>query len=299
MIKLGVNLADIDVKGNIIAQEPSWQTAFDPATLAGGPSPMGNSKWAEFIRCPRRYYYAFVERLKPVELSPALELGGLVHEAIAQAFLAWEDGDDAFWESLWYVVEQASTVAPVAGNEARRLLSAWAKFWGPKGLLKITAKDVVHVEFPLEVKKPFHYSARIDAVIRIRGGLTICEHKTAARRSTLLLDSYKLNPQFIGQVWLWKQKKKETLQSFMVDQIVKHERETLIYQEEVQIPDTMLKAWQKSMKKTAWELAEAEHFNRWQQRFHNCTMWNRACEYMNVCLRGNMDGLCKKEKGEF
>lgn len=298
-MKLGVNLADFDVKGNILAQEPSWQTAFSADELAGGPSPMGNSKWSEFIRCPRRYFYAFVERLKPVELSPALEIGGLAHEAIAQAFLAWEEGDDLFWEALWYVVDRAATVAPSTANEVRRLLAAWAKFWGPRGLLKIKAEDIVHVELPLEVKKPFHYSTRIDAVIRIRGHLAIVEHKTAARRSTLLLDSYQLNPQFIGQVWLWKKKKQEELKSFVVDQIVKHEREVLIYQEEVAIPDTMLKAWQKSMKKTAWELEECAHFNKWPQRFHNCTMWNRACEYMNLCLRGSTDGLHKKEKGEY
>lgn len=298
-MKFGVDLASVDTKGSFLAQEPSWQTAFSEAELAGGPSSMGNSKWAEFIRCPRRYYYQHVKRLKPIELSPALELGGLVHEAIAQALLAWEDGDDAFWASLWHVVDRASSVAPITGNEARRLLSAWARFWGPGGLLKIRSEDVLHVELLLEVKKPFHYSARIDAVLRVQGKPTICEHKTAARRSMLLLDSYKLNPQFIGQVWLWRKCGRGELRAFMVDQIVKHEREALIYQEEVVIPDEMIKAWEKGMKKTAWELEEAKHFNKWPQRFHNCTQWNRACEFMNLCLYDSMDGLTKKEKGEF
>jgi hypothetical protein len=237
--------------------------------------------------------------LTPVELSPALELGGLVHEAIAQALLAWEDGDDSFWHSLWYVIDRAATVAPVTAQEARRLLSAWARFWGPNGVLKIKSSDILHVELPLEVKKPFHYSTRIDAVIRIQNGVTICEHKTAARRSSILLDSYKMNPQFIGQVWLWQRCKRGELRSFLVDQIVKHEREVMIYQEEIKIPDEILKAWQKSMKKTAWELTEAEHFDKWPQRFHNCTMWNRACEFMGMCLNDSMDGLVKKEKGAF
>jgi hypothetical protein len=298
-VKFGVDFSDVDVKGGLLSQEPSWQTAFKPGELAGGPSPMGNSKWAEFVRCPRRYYYQHVKRLTTVELFPWLELGGLVHEAIAQALLAWPDGDEAFWDSLWYVIDRASTVAPVTANEARRLLTAWAKFWGPKGVLKITANDILHVELALEVKKPFHYSTRIDAVIKVQGQPTICEHKTAGRRSTVLLDSYKLNPQFIGQVWLWKKCDLGDLRAFMVDQIVKHEREVMIYQEEVVIPDEMLKAWEKSMKKTSWELEECAHFNKWPQRMHNCAMWNRSCEYMGMCLYESMDGLRKKEKGEF
>ena len=168
-----------------MAQEASWQTAFTPEELAGGPSAMGNSKWADFIRCPRRYYHQFVKRLAPTELSAALELGGLVHEAIAQALLAWEDGDEAFFETMWLVIDRVATVAPVTAQEARRLLAAWAKFWGPRGVLKMTARDVLHVEYPLEVKKPFHYSARIDAVMRVRGKPSIVEHKTAARRSMI------------------------------------------------------------------------------------------------------------------
>lgn len=298
-MKFGVDMSKVTPKGALVAQEPSWQEAFTKDELAGGPSAMGNSKWAEFIRCPRRYYYQFVKRLKPVELSPALELGGLVHEAIAQALLAWEDGDEAFWGALWYVLDKAATVAPVTANEAIRLMKAWAKFWGPQGLLKIRAENILHVEKLLEVKEPFHYSTRIDAVIRIQNQPTICEHKTAARRSMLLLDSYKLNPQFLGQVWLWKKCDCGELRSFMVDQIVKHEREVMIFQEEIKIPDNMLKAWEKSMKKVSWDLAECAHFNKWPQTFHNCTMWNRACEYMGMCLRGDMDGLVKKSKGDF
>jgi hypothetical protein len=53
------------------------------------------------------------------------------------------------------------------------------------------------------------------------------------------------------------------------------------------------------MKKVSWELAEATHFNKWPQRFHNCTMWNRACEFMGMCLHDSMDGLRKKEKGAY
>lgn len=298
-MKFGVDFENVDVKGGLLSQEPSWQTAFRKEDLAGGPSPMGNSKWAEFVRCPRRYFYQNVKRLTTVELFPALELGGLVHEAIAQALLAWQDGDEAFWASLWYVVDLASTVAPVTANEARRLLSAWARFWGPGGVLKIKESDILHVELALEVKKPFHYSARLDAVIQVRGQATICEHKTAARRSTVLLDSYKLNPQFLGQVWLWKKCDRGDLRAFMVDQIVKHEREVMIYQEEVVIPDEMLKAWERSMKKISWELEECSHFGKWPQRMHNCVMWNRSCEYMGMCLHESMDGLRKKEKGEF
>jgi hypothetical protein len=292
-------MSSVTPKGALVVQEPSWQDAFSPDELAGGPSSMGNSKWAEFIRCPRRFYLQFVKRWKPTELSPALELGGLVHEAIAQSLLAWVDGDEAFWSTLWYVVDKASTVASVTSNEARRLLSAWAKFWGPNGLLKVRAEHVEHVELLLEVKKPFHYSTRLDAVIRVHNQLMICEHKTAARRSTLLLDSYKLNPQFLGQVWLWKKCGRPELQGFMVDQIVKHEREVMIFQEIIKIPDEMLKAWEKSMKKTAWELEECYHFNKWPQRFHNCAAWGRVCEYMNVCLRDDFEGLVKKGKGEY
>jgi hypothetical protein len=298
-MRFGVDFTGVNTKGVMVAQEPSWQSAFAPGELAGGPSAMGNSKWAEFIRCPRRYYYQFIKRLTPVELSPALELGGLVHEAIAQAFLAWDDGDEAFFEVMWLVIDKAATVAPVASNEARRLLAAWARFWGPKGVLKIKASDILHVEYPLEVFKPFHYSTRIDAVIKIQNKATICEHKTAARRSTILLDSYKMNPQFIGQVYLWKKCVPEELRAFMVDQIVKHEREVMIYQEEISIPEEILKAWEKSMKKTSWELAEAEHFNKWPQRFHNCTAYNRACEFMGMCLHNSMDGLKKKDKGAY
>jgi hypothetical protein len=300
----GVNFHEVSTKGGLLASERSWQEAFAKDELFGGPSPAGNSKWSDFVRCPRRYYWAHVKRFTTTELSGPLELGGLVHEAIAQAFEAWvAEGPLAFWDRLWGVIDRAAEPAPSTASEARRLLRAWGKFWGPEGLLKIRAACLLSIEGLVEVTRPFNYSTRIDTVMRIGGMVTVVEHKTASRRSTILLDSYKLNPQFLGQVWLWNQsdfaREHGKIQAFMVDQIVKHQGDVLCYQETVNIPPKMLKDWELSMKAIAKEKTDCEYSNVWPQRFHNCTAYNRVCRFMNLCLHGDKTGLVKKKKGDF
>lgn len=289
-----VNFADFNFDA-VDAAAPSWQTVLAPGEFLGGPSAHGNSWWSSFQQCPRKFYLAHVKRLRGTNLSPALEIGGLMHEAVARYYTG---GPAAAWE----LVDRASEVTPVVGAEVRRILSAWLLFYGPDGVKPKPPARVV--ELALEITEPFPYSCRIDAVCRQDDGAAIYEMKTASRMDSNLLHGYEMNPQFLGQASMWKHCKQDKvwgpLKEFVVDLVVKT-KQVQLEEVHVKIPDDCVRAWEKNMRHLWGEMQHCQTYAIWPQRPSNCVMYAARCTYYRYCasLGKDTEGLVKKERGEW
>ena len=289
---------------NIIPPEQrSWEECLTKGERIGGPSPWGNSKWSTFTQCPYKYYLKFVKRIKPKAPKKALEIGGLVHEMIGHYYdsvLAKRSEEEAL-DSAWELCNRAAQITPEYAAEARRLMTAWFGTYAQSGIAS-PKEQVIDVECLAEVEKPFPYSTRIDAVLW-RNGAYIHETKTASRMSSLLLDGYEMNSQFLGQMYLWDKtdlkKHYGPLKGFIVDLIVKT-KEVQLDRINVKIDPKQLRRWEKNMKWIVAELSQCEAHGHWPQHMSNCTMYAQRCSYFNYCATGgNMKGLVKKKRGEY
>jgi hypothetical protein len=277
----------------VIEKAPSWETVLPKNRRLGGPTANGNSKWADFNRCPYRYYLKHVKGLDSTGLSDALELGGALHEAIA---VYYEDGLPAAFELL--VAIQA--VTPAIGCETRRLFESWIKFYGPGA-----PRDLQHlttaVELEVSQENPFPYSARIDHVITKTDGVWIVEHKTSAARYVDLVKSYQMDAQLIGQVYLWNKsphaKTYGKCVGVAVDMIVKT-KEVSCFWEEISIGKDLTTAFEKDMNHITFERDMCQRFGHWPKKRHNCSKYNKLCIFFDYCRTGGKDktGLAKKSK---
>jgi len=297
------------MKFNITVQRP-WDSVLSQSEKLGGPSPFGNSKWSDFRQCPYLFFWKHEKRMRQTSLSDALEIGGLYHEMRARYYtthltcetlgnMSQEEIDKSCLASARELVDKVFDVAPHTANVASHLFDAWVVLYGP-GMPGDERTDTYEIEPLFEVTEPFPYSARIDRWGISEFGPFIMEIKTAARRDGRLLQSYPLDPQFIGQKYLWKrcrEKQYGKLESFFVDLVTKTSPISC-YREPVDLDDRVMKHWEKSMMSHHANLVRCRATGVWPQSHgYHC----RFCDLVEHCSSGKKDssGWVKKKRGEY
>ena len=131
------------------------------------------SEIACFRACRRKYYFEYVEQLKPIKTSDALSIGTLYHLGL-ELLLKGTSLDETLSR-----IRQAGESDPYNTAVACAMITAWHRDSGSQNL------EVLSVELPFEV--PFGWGVRllgkIDAVVRNKedGKTYILEHKTTSR----------------------------------------------------------------------------------------------------------------------
>lgn len=286
----------------------SWETVLDKSDRAGGPSPWGNSKWGDFRDCPYLFWWKHVKRMKRDEPEEPLEIGGLYHELLARYykfFLRNEDtlsGDDLDKGCIGYareLLEKTDKITPYISSQARNLFDSWLVKYGP-GMPLDDRETTYDVETLIEVEEPFHYSARIDRWVMTDFGPVIIEAKSAKARTTYLLQSYPIDPQFIGQVWLWRKKmskKYGKLHGFVVDLATKTNPVGL-YRESALVSDEVIRRWEKDMVRLNLNMHRCRVEKFWPKHYgYQC----RFCPLLNHCQSSgkNTVGWKRKERGDY
>lgn len=67
-----------------------------------------NSQIQSWLGCRRYYKFAYIDLLKPVEISPALRIGSAVHYALRYHYLGHDDGILRFSVSLHRILARVS-----------------------------------------------------------------------------------------------------------------------------------------------------------------------------------------------
>lgn len=280
----------------------SWEEVLTPEEKLGGPSPFGSSKWGDFKDCPYLYELKYIRRYRPVEFNTALEVGGLFHEALARYFAGRLDGA-SFKECkarAYDIVNRAGDPAPDISARVRVILDHWMTMYHKTSYS--FADRVIAVETLIAKEKPFVYSARLDLVLEWKDGVEIMDHKTARQYTPNMLMSYRLEPQFLGHMYLWPGSKQERkygpLRKYTVDLITKTKIPTLDLVD-VPIRPHKIREWS----------AEMQEHSRWFQKY-NKGLYNwprrtgyqcRFCDAFEHCASddGNLRGWIKKSKEEY
>jgi hypothetical protein len=265
----------------------SWEEILTPEERLGGPSPWGSSRWAAFKKCPFYYQARYIRHMEPVEKSEALEIGGLYHEARARYHQGYLDelSDDEAIQAGYDIVSRAEKVTPAYAATVRRMFKGWLVHSGP-GTPNDHRKDTGGVEQLIEYYDgAFPYSTRIDLWNHIEGGVEIVEIKTAGRRTGQLLSSYKMDSQFLGQMYLWKKVMEPQgyppLRRYTIDLAVKTNPPQ--YSREIAPVDNRIIA--------DWEHEMQEHWRDLQYYTKSAKRWPKRRSY-HTCFWCNLFSYC-------
>lgn len=295
----------------------SWQEAFEPDELAGGPSPWGNSRYQAFKHCPYYYWWTYIRRMTPELYDSYMEIGGLWHEVrarVGNTYLAGTDPDglpiggtikdihQACIAVGWEIINRAEDVVPGIAGKVRHMYESWLPLRGP-GAPGCDLATLYGVEEVWQVSEPVPYSARIDQWHWI-GGPVIKEVKTAGRRDTALIESYRMDSQFLGHQWLWKktmQRRWGKLESYHVD-LITSTKDPYVGPETVAIREDLIRDWLKETRYLYAQMIQCEMSGHWpRRRTWRCTRGNRPCGLYDHCAsNGKYNvGWRRKRKGEY
>jgi hypothetical protein len=287
----------------------SWEECLEPGERLGGPTRWGSSFWSAFKQCPYLLDFTRNRGWRPVEVSEPLEVGGLVHEALARYYataLSYLESHGAFdkaadqecLEAAYGLIRRASLVAKPTADDAQRLVRARLALYGP-GTVGDDRLDTYGVEVEMGVEEPFCLTTRLDRWCwsdQLKGAV-LHELKTAARRDGRLLSSYRMDFQFLIQQYLWRrvQGKKRPLRAYHVDLITKAQ-EPEVTVEVVPIDDRLLKDFEREMRWTWMQYQQCVATGVWpKNRGYRC----HYCELFDHCASGGKStaGWTRKRKG--
>lgn len=211
-----------------------------PIEIQGGASRVGNSYLSLYARCPRKWFYQYLqptlkhdeageevwhEGISPRFKAETLLRGDIFHEGIAAWYASGsrngEDSGEYDIDAAIAATEHryAQTLhqwpdEQLAGRElieTLEMLRMYHDWYGPRGsrrdypLIKVIhddlGKPVVEREFLSDVGNGYVYSARIDLAVEHHGYTKVMEHKTSAASWVgRRLQSIRTDAQFTGEI---------------------------------------------------------------------------------------------------
>jgi len=131
-----------------------------------------NSQIKSFKNCRRRYYFEYVQNLRPITTAPALSFGSAYHEGVA-AFLRGEDAHEMVEAYANKNPDMDPLQALIAAEAVQAFInSACYDSW------EILA---IEKEFQVTVDEETEIDGKMDGIIIAAGEKWILEHKTASK----------------------------------------------------------------------------------------------------------------------
>ena len=131
----------------------------------GGAMQIRNSSIADFLRCRRRYYYAWVENLRPIAEEEHLKIGELFHQSLKKYYSAGP--------------EEAIRSLPdsIHAEKVKRLLIAYIEHYKGNDFTPQIAEETFSANLP----NGCIFTFTPDLIVKHGDTLAIVEHKTTSR----------------------------------------------------------------------------------------------------------------------
>lgn len=272
--------------------------------------------------CWKKYYWHYLEGLKPIQKTHALILGKIIHKAFE---LYYTGGTDA--ECIQYIkeaYEEELTKTELVDQEDLIVskyiaLGMWS-FYPYKDLSEFT-DCVSEKEFKVVLarKRGVRFVGRIDGLIKKDGLWWVREFKTTGLTPRQFRGRCNTSSQATGYVYacrklgfdvqgilydcikkpLLRKRVGETAQNFgqriMVDYLEdakKKEEDRKAYTRHYEYrSNTQMNHWIKDMGDLADDIRTREKTNKWYRNLDNCWKYNRLCSYAKVCFMEHPDSL--------
>ena len=241
-------------------------------------------------------------RLSSMHTSPAMLKGTAVHEALAEWFRlhgkeAWDVRAtkmvEVFEKSMRSMSEQYEDQDRLEDDIklGSDLLSAYAL-----DNVTETVQEVVAIEHPMSFtfETGDVFTGRMDLAYIIDGRLYIVDHKTTGWALSSLVRTLMVSDQANGYLWLWNSTNPDRPAHGLIYNILRqYKTSTEFKQCLVMKTDTDLERFAGDAQHTINEIASkmASPQERWVRNTGACFNYNRPCEYLDLCMGANFEGL--------
>lgn len=192
----GSGVVSLRAEGRVVENRVTENAGAGPSLgdaigLIGGPTPEGIHKWRDLLRCPKRYYLRYGERLvNENSTSGALAFGALMHEVLARHYRRENP-----YEMLDEIARKGYDAAVI--EDVSRVYAAYLKKYPRKDdpyYIGVKAKS--WVERYVDVI-PNKLTTRMDLVYERKGGLVVVDHKTTSAMTSDVTEGFMMDPQVL------------------------------------------------------------------------------------------------------
>jgi len=165
-----------------------------------GASPQGSSYYKMLLACPREWALSYIVKLQPEMTSEALTYGLIWHLMLERYYNNLCNGSDAAIEAAYNVIDILQNADGYA-EMIKTLEVMWSRYLD-EYMEDELGWQILNTEETLAYEGTFTYTARLDLLTIAENKFWIVEHKTSRMLNAALMDSYQLDMQILGQVWL-------------------------------------------------------------------------------------------------
>jgi len=260
---------------------------------------ISNSRLDTYRRCPRKYWWTYVENIVTRRDSVPLIVGDAVHRGLAAhhagkdepeiVVAAKEAFDEVRTKGKWMEGELSDLAAQ---EEYARLVLRWYREEYPTEVWEMLAPEVQgHV--PLGDHE-FYF--RADGLVSWKGFVWVLENKTTSAFGDIYFKRFRNDGQITSYMWsVWKhgfdrprgtiinairKSKKLDRADFQRDFVLRTEGQLEEYMQQVQHEcdeiDKLL-------------YNETDNHYMWLMHTHECVAFNRTCEYLELCIKDRLE----------
>lgn len=143
------------------------------------------SRLRSYRQCPRQHYHAYVQSIREIHQSPALEFGTAIHKALE---VWWKNPDCE--NRLELALDTLPELEPFALARAAAMVVGYDTFWGDAGFAALEVEK--EFRFPLlnpesgKMSRTWEMAGKIDAIVRGPDGrVWVLEHKTTSEDASV------------------------------------------------------------------------------------------------------------------
>lgn len=277
---------------------------------------VSNNSTSIFNSCQKKYFWTYVQGLKPIRKSSALSLGGIIHEAFDLYYRGTSLGDT----SKFIHDTMDSQIANAKPEEIEDLtivkhilLGMWS--FHP---FKLSDWTSIKPEMEFRVKIPgtrgIVFVGKIDGLVTDQSGsMWVRELKTTSQPFSQFELRSRQSPQGSGYIWAMRQLgypvqgiiydyiKKPLLRKGVSENAISYCQR--IFTDYGQRPDNYFKRhpsyrtaeeirlFEQDLKKVAYDIRQRSHDNNWHRNADQCWNYNSECPYLKICFKENPDPL--------
>lgn len=240
-------------------------------------------------RCPFLYWIRAVRGLSPRIVAQPLSFGSLLHDGLAEYYIALNEGDD--WmtagERAIRVIQAMEYDDPVDGHRTKQRAALVMVEYIEEYKEDSDFREILFTETPFRITDDngFGYGGRIDLIVKAYGGqIWEVDHKTSSWFGSTYFEQFKSAPQFCGYTWAGTQLHGKPLAGVIVNNItIRKTGKTEFHREPLRYPEWMVEEWYEDTIRRLHNIKRDIDDEYFERRRYNCRNKYGKCDAWSVC----------------
>jgi len=277
---------------------------------------VSNNSLSTYRTCNKKWYWNYVEGLKPRQQVSALTLGSTIHEAFDRHYKGQTQQDIMNWIDKSYKEQIAK--APLEEQEQLYIDQKTCQGMFSNFPFKVMTFEKIEseVEFRVRLCHGIYFRGRIDGKVQLAGRKWIRELKTSGETGTMFENRAAVSGQATGYVWATIEETGDDIVGVLYDYIRKPRLEKRVTEDMYRYAQRVyddycdltkhksyfrryrtyrtpvdIAFWKQDTMQTAKHIRKCVHTGEFPRNTGSCFVFNRECAYKRICMEVKPDPM--------